>query len=129
MALGGATATTPLARRLELYADANYLHRFDDDVFASVQTRGVLELLHTAAGSLEAFTRMSAVGDRRRFPWANVGEGSVGVTIVPGRARRFVVMAEQVGGVYLRERPVPGQSGYGDFRVTGVVYFYSRLGH
>jgi hypothetical protein len=113
--------------RVELYADVNYLRRFDDDVFASVQLRTSFEAARVGRAVLEAFARGSAVGDRNRYPWANVAEGGLGVALVPSPTRRVVLTAEQVGGRYLREPQVPGRRTYADFRVMAVIYLYSTI--
>jgi hypothetical protein len=122
-----ADATRP-GHRIELYADVNYLSRFDDDVFASAQLRGYYEALRLGEATVELFARTSAVVDRNRYPWANAAEVGGGVSLAPRPSRHVVLFAEQVGGTYLREPQVAGRPRYADFRVMVVLFFGLPLG-
>ncbi len=125
------TPRTDAARpghRIELYADVNYLSRFDDDVFASAQLRAYYEALRLGQATVELVARTSVVGDRNRYPWANAAEVSGGVSLAPTPRRRVVLFAEQVGGAYLREPQVAGHPRYADFRVMAVIFLGLPLG-
>ena len=125
--LPGASARSPRTVRGELYADANYLSRFDDDVFASAQWREIADVWRVNGRGVELFARGSVVRDRRGLYWANVAELGGGLTIVPTRSRRAALYLEQTAGTHLRELPANGRRGYADTRVMLVLYRYAAL--
>jgi hypothetical protein len=104
----------------ELYADALYFSRFDDNVIGSLQYRDGYRLGGRAA-AFDVYARGGVVGDVRGDVGNRIAEAGVGVRIVPAGLGGWLG-AEYVRGRYLHD--IAGRD-YGDLRILLIVSRYA----
>jgi tetratricopeptide (TPR) repeat protein len=112
---------TPLALVTDLYVDASYYSRFDDDVIGFAQLRESVPVLDVSGRGADVFARVWTVADTRRVYYNNAVETSAGVTLFAERARRAFVMIEHVRGTYHVAPGAGVDRRYRDTRATLVI--------
>jgi tetratricopeptide (TPR) repeat protein len=107
----------------ELYADAVYYSRFDDNIIATAIYRDGLRLPAGRLLAVDIYGRGGLSADTERHFFNNVAELGAGLRLVPRMAAAWLGV-EYTRGFYLDNTPAGGDRTFGDFRILLV---WSRL--